>query len=95
MAMKGVDMRMVEKLTSRIEGLKVIDAVVDPFWKKLGSVMHVPALASLLSGTWLGHPLHPALTEHTRRVGVVHGVARNARRPPDIPVGRGHRRQCR
>jgi nitrite reductase/ring-hydroxylating ferredoxin subunit/uncharacterized membrane protein len=56
-------MRLIEKFTTPIEALEAIDRVVDPFWKKLGSITHTPLLASLLSGTWLGHPLHPALTD--------------------------------
>jgi nitrite reductase/ring-hydroxylating ferredoxin subunit/uncharacterized membrane protein len=54
---------LIEKFTTRVEAMEAIDPLVAQFWKRLGTVTHSPALTSVLSGTWLGHPLHPALTD--------------------------------
>jgi nitrite reductase/ring-hydroxylating ferredoxin subunit/uncharacterized membrane protein len=53
-----------DALLERIESIEALDAVSEP----LQAVTHAAApngsaIKDLLSGTWLGHPLHPALTD--------------------------------
>lgn len=51
----------VRELTRRLEGLSIVDGVADALARAAGSATR-PA-KSVLSGTWFGHPLHPALTD--------------------------------
>jgi nitrite reductase/ring-hydroxylating ferredoxin subunit/uncharacterized membrane protein len=53
-----------ETIAERIEGLGALDALAEPLQKAVrASVPQESRLKDLLSGTWLGHPLHPALTD--------------------------------
>jgi nitrite reductase/ring-hydroxylating ferredoxin subunit/uncharacterized membrane protein len=47
-------------LTDQLEGLEVLDGLSERLAGAVNSA--VSPAKSLLSGTWLGHPLHPALT---------------------------------
>jgi len=47
-------------LTDKLEGLEVLDGLSERLAGAVNSA--VSPAKSLLSGTWLGHPLHPALT---------------------------------
>ena len=54
----------LEKIAERIEQLEPLDAVSEPLQQVVRSaVPQESALKDLLSGTWLGHPLHPPLTD--------------------------------
>lgn len=51
-------------VAERIERLEALDAVSEPLQKGVrAAVPEETALKDLLSGTWLGHPLHPPLTD--------------------------------
>jgi len=50
----------VRDLTDKLEGLEVLDGLADRLAGAVGPA--VAPFKSLLSGTWLDHPLHPALT---------------------------------
>jgi nitrite reductase/ring-hydroxylating ferredoxin subunit/uncharacterized membrane protein len=52
------------ELGERLERLEALDAVAQPLQKGvLAAVPEKSELKDLLSGTWLGHPLHPPLTD--------------------------------
>src|ERR671923_3077163 len=51
-------------IADRIERFELLDAVSEPLQKAVRSaVPQESGLKDLLSGTWLGHPLHPPLTD--------------------------------
>src|SRR5919197_6417126 len=53
-----------EAVAERIEQLKVLDPVSEPLHKAVRTLVPQESqLKDLLSGTWLGHPLHPPLTD--------------------------------
>lgn len=43
--------------------VRTLDRLADPIGKAVGAVVRPGALKDLLSGTWLGHPAHPMLTD--------------------------------
>jgi nitrite reductase/ring-hydroxylating ferredoxin subunit/uncharacterized membrane protein len=53
-----------ERVAERIERLDAIDVVAEPLQRALrAGIPQGTRLKDLLSGTWLGHPLHPPLTD--------------------------------
>jgi len=53
-----------ESIAVRIEQIEALDALAEPLQKGVRSaVPQESTLKDLLSGTWLGHPLHPPLTD--------------------------------
>jgi nitrite reductase/ring-hydroxylating ferredoxin subunit/uncharacterized membrane protein len=53
-----------ETIAERIEQLELLDTVSEPLQKAVRTVVPQESdLKDLLSGTWLGHPLHPPLTD--------------------------------
>lgn len=53
-----------ESLAERIEGLELLDALAEPLQQAAkAAVPEGSDLKGALSGTWLGHPLHPPLTD--------------------------------
>src|SRR5437762_12381266 len=55
---------MREKIAEPIEQLEALDAVLEPLQKAVRTVVPERSeLKDVLSGTWLGHPLHPPLTD--------------------------------
>jgi nitrite reductase/ring-hydroxylating ferredoxin subunit/uncharacterized membrane protein len=53
-----------QALAERIEQLEALDAVSEPLQQAVRTaVPQGSELKDLLSGTWLGHPLHPPLTD--------------------------------
>jgi nitrite reductase/ring-hydroxylating ferredoxin subunit len=53
-----------ESLANTIEGLDLLDVVADPLQRVAkAAVPEGSRLKDALSGTWLGHPLHPPLTD--------------------------------
>jgi nitrite reductase/ring-hydroxylating ferredoxin subunit/uncharacterized membrane protein len=53
-----------QAVAARIERFDVLDPVSEPLQKGVRSVVPEDSeLKDLLSGTWLGHPLHPPLTD--------------------------------
>jgi nitrite reductase/ring-hydroxylating ferredoxin subunit/uncharacterized membrane protein len=55
--------RTAHRLTSAIEEASALDAVADPLSGLVLKVTKRKAIKNLLSGTWLGHTLHPMLTD--------------------------------
>jgi nitrite reductase/ring-hydroxylating ferredoxin subunit/uncharacterized membrane protein len=54
----------VETIAERLERLEPLDAVAEPLQKAVRTAVPQESnLKDLLSGTWLGHPLHPPLTD--------------------------------
>ena len=52
------------KIAEPIEQLEALDAVLEPLQKAVQTVVpEQSALKDVLSGTWLGEPLHPPLTD--------------------------------
>src|ERR671937_1857433 len=53
-----------EAVADRTEQLNVLDPVAEPLQKAVRALVpQESGLKDLLSGTWLGHPLHPPLTD--------------------------------
>jgi hypothetical protein len=53
-----------EKIAEPIEQLEALDAVLEPLQKAVQTVVPERSeLKDVLSGTWLGEPLHPPLTD--------------------------------
>ncbi len=50
-------------LTTRLEAAEQLDPLSDRIATVVGSVVKAGPLKDFLSGTWLGHALHPALTD--------------------------------
>jgi nitrite reductase/ring-hydroxylating ferredoxin subunit len=55
----------LEPVTKGLEGLSVLDKPGRLFGKAVRGVIKPGAVKDLLSGTWLGHALHPLLTDVT------------------------------
>jgi nitrite reductase/ring-hydroxylating ferredoxin subunit/uncharacterized membrane protein len=55
--------RTARRLTRAIEGAAPLDAVADPLSDIVTNATKNKAVKNGLSGTWLGHPLHPVLTD--------------------------------
>jgi nitrite reductase/ring-hydroxylating ferredoxin subunit/uncharacterized membrane protein len=53
-----------ETISARIEKLAALDQIAEPLQKAVRAAVPQQSTAKdLLSGTWLGHPLHPPLTD--------------------------------
>lgn len=53
-----------KRIADRIEGLEPLDTAAEPLQEAVRTVVPSPSREKdLLSGTWLGHPLHPPLTD--------------------------------
>lgn len=53
----------VEAAIARLGAATALDAVARPLAKKVAALIPPGAVKDTLSGTWLGHPLHPMLTD--------------------------------
>jgi nitrite reductase/ring-hydroxylating ferredoxin subunit/uncharacterized membrane protein len=51
------------RLIDRVESAAVLDAAAAAIGKRLRAAVSPGTLKDALSGTWLGHPVHPALTD--------------------------------
>src|SRR5687768_8405002 len=56
-------MKMLTKLVHRVEDADALDRVAKPITSGVGRLVRPRPVRNLLSGTWLGHPLHPMLTD--------------------------------
>lgn len=56
-------MLTMHELVRRLENLTVLDRVAKPLQDAAKKAVQHPAIRNLLSGTNLGHPLHPPLTD--------------------------------
>lgn len=52
-----------EPLIDRVEGATVLDGPAKSVGRRVRGVLSPGALRDALSGSWLGHPLHPLLTD--------------------------------
>src|SRR5437763_333603 len=55
--------KAVENLMDRLAEATALDSVAKPVAKKVAALVPSGFVKDLLSGTWLGHPLHPMLTD--------------------------------
>lgn len=51
------------RITGAMEHAEVLDRVSGPVHERVAAVLGSPARARLLQGAWLGHPVHPVLTD--------------------------------
>ncbi len=56
-------LKMVEDLLESLHQAEVLDGVAKPISKFVGELIPRGVVKDALSGTWLGHPLHPMLTD--------------------------------
>lgn len=56
-------MKMIDELVSRVERWKALDRIGRPVAATVGRVVSPAPVRNLLSGTPLGHPAHPLLTD--------------------------------
>lgn len=54
---------LAERTTEAIESWAVLDRVVRPVTSLVSKLVRPGALKDALSGTWIGHPAHPMLTD--------------------------------
>jgi nitrite reductase/ring-hydroxylating ferredoxin subunit/uncharacterized membrane protein len=53
-----------ERIAGRIERLDAVDSLAEPLQRAVrAAIPQATRLKDFLSGTWLGHPLHPPLTD--------------------------------
>ncbi|HEX2272816.1 MAG TPA: Rieske 2Fe-2S domain-containing protein [Acidimicrobiales bacterium] len=57
--------QLVEDLVDRITKAKGLDKIAEPLSDAVSTVVRPGLVKDALSGTWLGHPLHPLLTDVT------------------------------
>jgi nitrite reductase/ring-hydroxylating ferredoxin subunit/uncharacterized membrane protein len=55
--------RALSQLVGRLGGNARLDAVASPVHDRVAGLLGTQPLKDTLSGTWLGHPLHPLLTD--------------------------------
>lgn len=68
----------LERLVHRIEQRSMLDTVAEQVFDPVAKLLDDPRLRSLLGGTWLGHPVHPPLTDVTLgllNAGTLAGIA--------------------
>jgi len=64
MVTQGTEPLARELIAEKIEELDALDAVAEPLQQAVRTVVpQDTVLKDLLSGTWLGHPVHPPLTD--------------------------------
>jgi nitrite reductase/ring-hydroxylating ferredoxin subunit/uncharacterized membrane protein len=56
-------MAFIHKLVRRIEGITTLDKVAQPIVALVGKAVQPRVVRNVLSGTYLGHPAHPMLTD--------------------------------
>lgn len=56
-------LKAVEDLLERIHEAEVLDGVAKPLSKFVSGLIPPGLVKDALSGTWIGHPLHPMLTD--------------------------------
>jgi nitrite reductase/ring-hydroxylating ferredoxin subunit/uncharacterized membrane protein len=56
-------MALIDSIVESIGQASALDDVSNQVATAVSRVTHRPGVASLVSGTWLGHPLHPVLTD--------------------------------
>ena len=56
-------MTQLEDLVARVETWKALDRVAEPLARAVGRAVRPTPVRNVLSGTVIGHPLHPLLTD--------------------------------
>lgn len=56
-------MNVLHQVVEKLEGLEFLDKVAEPYAATVGRIVKPRYLRNLLSGMYLGHPLHPLLTD--------------------------------
>jgi nitrite reductase/ring-hydroxylating ferredoxin subunit/uncharacterized membrane protein len=56
-------MEIVDRVVREVEGLEALDGPARPLAAAAGRATRPRPVKNALSGTWLGHPLHPVLTD--------------------------------
>jgi hypothetical protein len=56
-------MNIVQQAARRLERLEALDKVAKPLARTVGRAVRPTVVRNRLSGTDLGHPLHPVLTD--------------------------------
>ncbi len=56
-------MNILQQAARRLERLEALDKVARPLAATVGRAVQPRVVRNLLSGTYLGHPLHPVLTD--------------------------------
>ena len=56
-------MSMLHDLVRRVERIEALDRLAKPLVRVVSPAVRPRAVRNLLSGTYLGHPLHPMLTD--------------------------------
>lgn len=56
-------MKALDNIVRRIAGADGLDAVATPLGKVISRLVQPTTVRNLLSGTWLGHAVHPVLTD--------------------------------
>ena len=56
-------MNIVQQAARRLERLEALDKVAKPLARTVGRAVRPTVVRNLLTGTDLGHPLHPVLTD--------------------------------
>ncbi|MGH9298663.1 MAG: Rieske 2Fe-2S domain-containing protein [Acidimicrobiales bacterium] len=56
-------MAVQQQIVQELEGWKVLDRLARPLAKAAARATRPTVVKNALSGTWLGHPLHPMLTD--------------------------------
>lgn len=56
-------MKLLEDLVARVETWKALDEVAEPLARAVGRAARPAPVRNVLSGTVIGHPLHPLLTD--------------------------------
>lgn len=63
---RAVPPELVEDVPARLRGLELLDTAVAPFKTAVERILPAgSARKEVLNGRWLGHPLHPVLTDVT------------------------------
>ena len=57
------DASVTETVVNDIESFEALDRIASPVSKTVRGALSPGAVKDALSGTWLGHPLHPVLTD--------------------------------
>jgi nitrite reductase/ring-hydroxylating ferredoxin subunit len=93
-APKGAAMKFVRDVIGRLERMESLDRVAKPLATAVGRAVRPRVLRNLLSGTYLGHPVHPALTDVPIGAWTMSALldnvgGRNAERSADLLVAAG------
>ncbi|MGH3231649.1 MAG: DUF2231 domain-containing protein, partial [Streptosporangiaceae bacterium] len=56
-------MAITDRVVGEVEGLEALDRPARPLAAAVGRATQTRRVKNALSGTWLGHPLHPLLTD--------------------------------